>query len=173
MKYTYEVVLKRSLFISENNHPPPLLPWIFMHHCFTKALFYPHLSNRCIPTPWRSRWCFFWVWDRHSGKNFSPWVNQTLTCSFWLTYWICSHLRRWASPTGHLRVTLYVRGYCISTTPVMIKHDMSPLRNVTEYVNPGQFPFLFLLNFQWFTAWINYIFSNKCLLSVNKYTIYF
>ena len=29
---------------------------------------------------------------------------------------ICSHLKRWASPTGHLTVTLYVRGWCSSTT---------------------------------------------------------
>ena len=26
-------------------------------------------------------------------------------------------------------------------TPVMIKHDMNLLRNVTEYVKLGQFPF--------------------------------
>ena len=56
---------------------------------------------------------FFLVWDRHSGKNLLLswlWVNQTVPRLSWLTDWICSHLRKWASPSRHLGMTLYVWG---------------------------------------------------------------
>ena len=84
--------------------------WINQSTCqYTLPLHIKCHPNWCIPTPWRSGWCF------------SEFETGTI------------------STTSHIGESIYI---C-----KMINHDMNLIRNVTEYVNPGQFRFCFSLFF--------------------------
>ena len=122
----------------------------------------PSPQTEAAPTPSRS--VFFW-------EPLTS-VHRTLTRSRDRLNLLSSEKTSFAhlsSREGGGEEYLWCEGNAV-LLPAMIKDGVNLLRHHSVCQSRINSRSKFSINFQWFTAWINYIFTVKCPFFVNKYT---